>query len=356
MAVAGALLLATACTSSSSVAPNSPAQQVFVTGSEVEVFPLPAPGSDDAATTSFGSFQDGHRSGFDAAGNLYVTDAEAGTISVFYPSAYAAGATGNAAPALVLGSSFGAPSGVAFDSQGYMYVTNLEGEVLLFAPIAIPSTPPVSPVRPTPYATLSGTNTTFDQPNGIAVDAAGNVYVANEYAADVLIFSRSDLASAYAAATTTANFSTPSTFAPGPSDHAAPRAASLGTSPTLNVAPSTTITGFSNVHSLTRDAAGNLYVTDQGAPAVDIFTAAQTATGQGIIKSLPQAIIPGGTTTTMEYPNGIATDANGNIYVADTGLGEILVFPPVTSAGVQNVAPTATITVTTSRFHDVTIH
>jgi hypothetical protein len=168
------------------------------------------------------------------------------------------------------------------------------------------------------------------------VDGSGNVYVANEGSAQVTIFAASDIATAYAAAGVI--------------------------SPTLDIAPSTTISGFAGLHALVLDSSGNLYVTDKNINQVDIFSAAQAVTGQGTVTPIPSVNIPSsaapGSLTTIHYPNGIAVDREKNIYVADVTQGKILVFPAVTlgaSLGVEdNVAPIATIT--EANLHGVSVH
>ena len=343
--LAGALLVLVACSSHGS-SPVVSGQQVFATiDKAVNVYPGPSGGGSGTATATFpfpAANADLHRTAFDSAGNLYISDHGLNNIYVLPSSTYLSGGTGSSTPNLTIsGTGLDKPSGMAFDSKGYLYVADMGGFVAIFAPIAIPSTPAGSPVTPAPYAVLSGAATTLDEPNGLAVDASGNVYVADEGGKDVLIFAASDIASAVAAA--------------------------VGASPALNIAPSTTITGFGGVHSLTLDASGNLYVTDNGSGnppyRVDIFSKAQVATKQGSVASAASVYIPGqsasGSVTTMGYPNGIAVDHSGNIYVGDVDNNKVLVFPAVTlgsTTGVEdNVAPIATIS-TGGTLHDVAVH
>ena len=277
---------------------------------------------------------DSHRAAFDAAGNMYISDQVASKIYVWPPAAYASGSAGGTAPNLTI-SVVGSPFGIGFNSGGYLFVAGRGGSITIFAPIAIPSTTGNN-LTPTPYATLSGASTTLNSPNGLAVDGSGNVYVANEGSAQVTIFAASDIATAYATAGVI--------------------------SPTLDIAPSTTISGFAGLHALVLDSSGNLYVTDKNINQVDIFSAAQAVTGQGTVTPIPSVNIPSsaapGSLTTIHYPNGIAVDREKNIYVADVTQGKILVFPAVTlgaSLGVEdNVAPIATIT--EANLHGVSVH
>ena len=92
---------------------------------------------------------------FDSSGNLYISNIYSGTVTEVTPGgAYSTFASG-----------FDQPEGLAFDSQGNLYVANNGNNT-------------VSEVTP------SGVASTFvssglDQPEGLAFDADGNLYVAN---------------------------------------------------------------------------------------------------------------------------------------------------------------------------------
>jgi sugar lactone lactonase YvrE len=122
----------------------------------------------------------------DAAGNIYATNFASIT-------EYASGAQGNASPiATIAGSNTGltpptggqGPLGIAVDAKGTIYVTDRffgpAGGVLIFAPGSNGNVAPI--------ATISGTNTLLSQPFGIAVDAAGNIYVANDGSSGVTVY------------------------------------------------------------------------------------------------------------------------------------------------------------------------
>ena len=91
---------------------------------------------------------------FDAAGNLYVANAGANTVSKVTP----AGAVSTFA------SGFNDPDGLAFDAAGNLYVANSGNNT-------------VSKV--TPAGVVSTFASGFNDPDGLAFDAAGNLYVAN---------------------------------------------------------------------------------------------------------------------------------------------------------------------------------
>src|SRR6266516_178964 len=124
----------------------------------------------------------------DAAGNIYVANFDIAVPSI---TVYAPGANGDVAPtAAIAGDNTGlsSPSGLALDASGRIYVTNqgdLFGEnasVEIFSSGASGNA--------TPLARIAGGNTGLIAPAGIALDAAGNIYVPNANAspADITIY------------------------------------------------------------------------------------------------------------------------------------------------------------------------
>jgi sugar lactone lactonase YvrE len=106
------------------------------------------------------------------AGNIYVSNFNANSITV-----YVAGASGNATPrATIAGSNTGldSPTGIAVEGAGNIYVANggNSNSITVYAAGASGNA--------TPTATIAGVNTGLNTPSGIALDAAGNIYVANQ--------------------------------------------------------------------------------------------------------------------------------------------------------------------------------
>src|SRR6266480_554637 len=124
----------------------------------------------------------------DASGNIYVANFD---ITVPSITVYAPGASGNAVPkAVIAGAATGLcdPFALAVDAAGRIYVTNqgdLFGEN---ASVEIFSSGASGNV--TPLARIAGANTGLVAPAGIALDAAGNIYVPNANAspADITVY------------------------------------------------------------------------------------------------------------------------------------------------------------------------
>jgi len=100
---------------------------------------------------------------------LYVVNYGTNSITV-----YAAGASCNATPTTTIaGSNTGLnhPVGIALDAAGRLYVANLTDTITVYAAGATGNA--------TPTATIAGSNTGLNGPGAIALDAAGQLYVAN---------------------------------------------------------------------------------------------------------------------------------------------------------------------------------
>ena len=124
----------------------------------------------------------------DTSGNIYVANAESGSETVGKITIYSAGSNGNVTPSAIISGSntgLGGPVGIAVDSLGKIYVANMlasgsvvGGSVTVYAP---GSNGDISPI-----ASINGDNTALDHPQGIALDSHGNIYVSNFSGSDAV--------------------------------------------------------------------------------------------------------------------------------------------------------------------------
>lgn len=299
---------------------NTPQSAIYVTNSEsntVTVFRLASKGNappaasigDPLSLTAPGAIA------IDSNGNIYVADLKGNNVRV-----YARGASSAAAPIATIGGAktqLDGPSGIAIDPTGKVYVSNsAAGNLTVYAALGSRK----GTLNEAPLAVISGANTGLlqDAVNGIALDSAGNIYVANSSGGpsgtgSILIFG------------------------------------SLGHSTgTLNESPLASIsgsnTGLQVPTGIALDSNGNIYVLQ----AFDMAIYSPLGNATGILNEAPLETL---TSSAFNYSDGIALDHSGNIYVANFGPqnelfpGSIIVIPvaSVTSGGGE-VTPVLTIT------------
>lgn len=286
----------------------------------------------------------------DSSGNVYVTDTynhvirritPAGVVSTFAGRAGESGSADGAATA----ARFNRPYGITFDSAGNLHVADYGNNIIRrITPAGVVSTIAGSP-GVAGSADGTGSSARFDGPQGIAVDAGGNVYVADRGNAIIRKISTAGVVSTIAglagfrgstnATGTNARFSLPAGLAIDSAENlyvtdsgnaTIRKITSAGVVTTLAGSPnlfgSTNGTGsaarFSNPQGVTLDRDGNLYVADSGNNNVRKITPAGVVTAFAGGTSTRGGIDGTGTGSRFYFPLGVSIDSGGNLYVADT--------------------------------------
>jgi hypothetical protein len=247
----------------------------------------------------------------DSVGNVYVADSRNDTIRKLTPvgtnwvTSTIAGLAGKwgSDDGTNSDARFDGPSGVAVDSGGNLYVAdNGNDTIRRLTPVGTNWVTSSIAGLAGSLGSADGTNTDarFGQPQSIAVDAAGNVYVADWPNATIRKLTPSGT-----------NWE---------SSTIAGRAGNYGTADGTNNDVQFSDWG-DGPHGVALDGAGNLYVTDQGACTIRKLTPVWTNWVSSTIAGLAQSVgNADGTNSDARFflPTGIVVDSAGNIYVADT--------------------------------------
>ena len=224
----------------------------------------------------------------DAAGNVYVADelnhrirkvTAAGVVTTL------AGGTQGFADGTGVAAQFDKPKGVAVDTLGNVYVGDSNNHrVRKVTAAGVVTT--LAGQAYNGFADGTGAAAQFYGPMGLAVDAAGTVYVADAYNYRIRKVSSAGVVTTLAGSTQ------------GFVDGNGPSAQ------------------FAFPSSVALDAAGNVYVADESSHRIRKVTAAglvTTLAGSGTCGSADGS----GAAASFCYPNGVAVDSVGNVYVAD---------------------------------------
>lgn len=260
----------------------------------------------------------------DAAGRLYVSNGATNTITI-----YAANANGNVPPIAVIGgpsTGLENPNAIALDGSGkiYVLVNNTKypkGSIAVYPPLGNSN----GILNEAPIAVIAGAKTLLKIPNGIALDAKGNLYVANALGGPVVRHEPADRGRI-------------TVYAPGSNGNVAPIAIISGEA-----------TGLAFPSAITLDPNGDIYVANAETANTKSYLPSITVYAAGSAGNTPPVATITGSNTGLIYSSNIALDSSGNLYAigfASSGYS-LNVYAPGSNG---DVSPAASITGTATQF------
>jgi NHL repeat len=299
----------------------------------------------------------------DGGGNVYVADQDNATIRQITPAGVVttlAGTAGMIGSANGTGAAarFNGPSSVSVDRSGNIYVADQNNQTVRKVTFAGVVTTLAGSPGVTGSADGPGSDARFNLPAGVAVDSIGNLYVADKDNHTLRKINSTGGVTTPAGAASrpgsidgmgaAVRFSLPTSVAVDPAgnsyvadarNHTIRKITSAGVVTTLagaaGVEGSANGTGggarFSFPSGVTVDGAGNVYVADTDNHTIRKITAAGVVTTLAGTAGSVGGADGTGADARFDSPSGVAVDGTGNVYVADLNNHAIR---KVTAAGV----------------------
>ena len=252
-------------------------------------------------------FEDPFSAAVDADGVVYIADSAAHVIRRITPDGAVttwAGSPGSFGSTDGTGSAarFYSPFGVAVDTAGNVYVADSLNSAVRKITAGGVVTTLAGTARSRGSADGTGSAARFDQPFGIAVDANGNVYVSDATANAIRKITPAGVVSTFAGLAGTG----------GSTD-------GTGTSARF-VVP----------YGVAVDTTGTVFVVDHGNHTIRRITSAGVVTTLAGTAGSAGSTDGSGAAARFKYPSGVAVDRQGNVFVADT---DNQVIRQITSSG-----------------------
>ena len=238
----------------------------------------------------------------DAAGNVFVADRDASVVRKIAANGTISTVAGSGTPGYMgdggaaISAQINGPFGIALDSAGNLYIADTANNVVR----KVSPDGTISTVAGTGAAGYSGDggaarSAWLNGPEGVALDTAGNVYIADTFNGRIRRVGADGIITTAAGTGSTGIFSGDG----GPAISA----------------------GISLPPDVATDRAGNLYIADFGNSRVRMVTNGIITTVAGRNNGAPAIDGEEAVNARLEGPTGLTVDRGGNIYFVEAGIG-----------------------------------
>jgi len=306
MLTASALALLAACGGGYDSGDDAPVAPVTPSGTVTTLAGTPFTDGSADGTGAAASFRGLRAVAVDSSGNVYVADTYSSTIRKITPAGVVTtlagtpvpiGGEGGFADGTGANALFKDPMGIAVDASGNVYVADTGNQVIRKITIDVNGVATVTTLagreREGGFADGTGADARFSGPVEIAVDSSGNLYVADS--GNVVV-----------------RKITPAGVVTTLAGKAGEAGSTDGTGADAR---------FGDLSGIAVDSSGNVYVSESYAATIRKITPA------GVVTTLAGTPVPvgenggfaDGTGAAAKFfdPEGVAVDASGNVFVAD---------------------------------------